>query len=135
MLKKFLNIEAPGLSLLENVKIGDRVRLTLGENRREFVVKGFMQSKVDQVDFRMFILDSTFRNMTGRSDYNVDEISLILKPKVDPIVVKNALLASGVGENARVQTWQESLPKFLLDIQNEAFFTPDLKLSKLHREL
>ena len=33
-------------------------------------------------------------------------------------VVKDALLKSGVGETARVQTWVESLPKFLLDIQN-----------------
>jgi ABC-type lipoprotein release transport system permease subunit len=32
--------------------------------------------------------------------------------------VKQALLVAGAGETARVQTWQESLPKFLVDIQN-----------------
>jgi ABC-type lipoprotein release transport system permease subunit len=118
MLKKYLDIEAPGLTLLENVAVGDKVRLTIGDTRKEFVIRGFLQSKVDQVDFRMFILDSTFRNMTGRSDFNVDEVTLVLKPGSDPELAKSALIASGVDKYARVQTWEESLPKFLLDIQN-----------------
>jgi len=118
LLRKYLNIEAPGLSLLENVNIGDRVRLTIGGNRREFIIVGFLKSKVDQIDFRVFALDTTLRNMIGRSDYNVDEISIRLLPGTDPYIVKDALLRAGVGETARVQTWDESLPKFLLDIQN-----------------
>ena len=118
LLRKYLNIEAPGLSLLENVSIGDRVRLTVGGNRREFIILGFLKSKVDQIDFRVFVLDTTLRNMIGRSDYNVDEISLKLLPGTDPYMVKEALLRVGVGETARVQTWDESLPKFLLDIQD-----------------
>lgn len=118
MLKKYLDIEAPGISLLENVEIGDKVRLTIGDNRKEFIVKGFLRGKVDAVDFRAFILDTTFRNITNRKDFNVNEISIILKKGVDPYVVKNALLLSGIGEVGRVQTWDESLPKFLIDIQN-----------------
>lgn len=117
-LKKYLDIEAPGISLLENVNVGDKVRLTIAGNEKEFIVKGILKSKVDQVDFRMFMLDTTLRNLIGRSDYNVDEISIILKPGVDPNLVKDALLKAGVGEYARVQTWEESLPKFLLDIKN-----------------
>jgi len=118
LLRKYLDIEAPGLTLLEDVEVGDRVRLTVAGNRREFTVLGFLQSKVDQIDFRIFVLDTTLRNMIGRGDYNVDEISIKLKPGTDPYLVKDALLRSGVGETARVQTWDESLPKFLLDIQN-----------------
>lgn len=117
-LKKYLNVEAPGISLLENVNIGDRVRLTINGTIKEFTVKGILQSKADQVDFRMFMIDSTLRNLIGRSDYNVDEIAIILKPGADPLVVKDALLRAGVGEYARVQTWDESLPKFLIDIKN-----------------
>ncbi|MEK7642573.1 MAG: ABC transporter permease, partial [Patescibacteria group bacterium] len=69
LLRKYLDIEAPGLTLLEDVEVGDRVRLTVGGNRREFTVLGFLQSKVDQIDFRIFVLDTTLRNMIGRSDY------------------------------------------------------------------
>lgn len=118
LLRKYLDIEAPGLSLLEDVEVGDKVRVTLGENRKEFTVIGILQSKIDQIDFRVFTLDSTLRPLIGRGDFNVDEISVILKPNVDPQIAKQALIASGVDEHARVQTWEESLPKFLLDIQN-----------------
>jgi putative ABC transport system permease protein len=117
-LRKYLDIDAPGLSLLEDVEVGDKVRVTVGGVKKEFIVKGILQSKADQIDFRMFTLDTTFRTLIGRSDYNVDEIAIVLKPQTDPQMVKNAILAAGVGETARVQTWDESLPKFLLDIQN-----------------
>ncbi len=118
MLKQYLDIEAPGLLLLENVKIGDRVRLTLNGNRKEFIVVGFLQSKTDQIDFRAFINENTARSMIGREDFNMDEISIFLEEGVDPLLVKEALLKTGIGEFARVQTWEESLPKFLIDIRN-----------------
>lgn len=117
LLRKYLDIEAPGLTLLEDVEIGDKVRMTIAGNRKEFTVLGFLQSKVDQIDFRVFVLDTTLRNLIGRNDYNVDEISMVLKPNTDPYLVKDALVRSGVDKYARVQTWDESLPKFLLDIQ------------------
>ncbi len=117
-LKKYLNIEAPGLTLLENVAPGDKVRLTINGNVKEFTVKGILQSKADQVDFRMFMLDSTLRNLIGRGDFNVDEIAILLKPGTDPNMVKQAFVRAGVDKSARVQTWEESLPKFLLDIKN-----------------
>jgi ABC-type lipoprotein release transport system permease subunit len=117
-LRKYLDIEAPGISLLEYVNVGDKVRLTIAGNIKEFTIKGILKSTADQVDFTMFMLDTTLRNLIGRSDYNVDEMTVILKPDVDPMIVKEALLKAGVGEYARVQTWEESLPKFLLDIKN-----------------
>jgi len=116
--RKYLDIEAPGLSLLEDVEVGDMVRLTIGQNTKELRLKGILQSKVDQVDFRMFVLDTTLRSMAGQKNFNVDEISIFLKPGSDPEIVKAAMLATGAGDFANVQTWEESLPKFLLDIKD-----------------
>ena len=45
-------------------------------------------------------------------------MAIVLKPGTDPMLAKEALLRAGVGQYARVQTWEESLPKFLLDIKN-----------------
>lgn len=118
LLRRFLDIEAPGISLLEDVDVGDKVRISFGENKKEFVVLGILQSKVDQVDFRVFMLDSTLRPLIGRGDFNVDEITIVLKEGSDSALVKSALVSSGADKFARVQTWEESLPKFLLDIQN-----------------
>ncbi len=135
LFKKYLAIDAPGINLLENVNIGDKVRVRVGgagavlsingvtekdpasSNVKEFTIKGIIKSKTD-IDQRIFMLDKSLRPLIGRGDYNVDEIAIKLKPGSDMNVVKNALLAAGVEETARVQTWKESLPKFLLDIQN-----------------
>ena len=118
LLKKYLDIESPNISLLENVEVGDRVRLSVGGVRKEFTVLGILKSKVDEVDFRAFVPESTLRLLIGRSDYNVDEIAIFLKTKSDPYATKELLERSGADKYARIQTWDESLPKFLLDIQN-----------------
>lgn len=116
ILKKYLPIEAPGLLLLENVDVGSRVRIKINGNLKEVTVKGIIKGK-GAFDDRVVILDSVLRPLIGRTDYNVDEIAIKLKPGSDPKVVKQALISAGVGDTARVQTSEEALPKFLKDIQ------------------
>lgn len=118
LLKKYVPIDSANFSLLENIEPGTKVRVTVNENTREFTVKGIVRSKAGEVDSRIIMLDSTLRGLIGRTDYNVDEVAIQLKPGVDPLLVKEALLKSGVGEYARVQTADEALPKFLIDIKN-----------------
>lgn len=117
LLKKYLPIEAPGLSLLDNVGVGDRVRLKINGYTKEVTIVGIIKNK-GEFDQRIVMLDSALRTLIGRSDYNVDEIAIKIKPGVDPQVVKKALITSGVSKNARVQTTDEALPKFLKDIQD-----------------
>ncbi len=118
LLKKYLAFESPAFSNLDKVEVGSQVRLTIGGNTREVTIKGVIKSKVDELDIRIFMLDSTMRTLIGRTDYNVDEIAIKTKPGVDPYLVKNALLSSGVGDTARVQVSGEALPKFLKDIKD-----------------
>ncbi len=115
-LKKYLDIDAPELPLLENVEVGDKVRIIVGDYTKEVTVIGVIKSKAD-FDQRIVMLDTTLRNLIGRTDYNVNEIAIRTKPFTDPYLVKNALMQSGVGETALVQTFEEGLPKFLKDIQ------------------
>lgn len=118
LLKKYVPVDSASFTFLENVGPGSKVRVSVGGNTREFTVKGIIQSKADEVDFRAYILDSMLRNMIGRTDYNVDEIAIKLAPGVDPNFVKEALIRSGVSETARVQTAEDALPKFVIDIKN-----------------
>lgn len=118
LLKKYVPVDSASFSFLENVGPGTKVRLTLGENTREMTVKGVIQSKADEVDFRAYVLDSVMRKLIGRTDYNVDEIAIDITRGTDPYLVKNALISTGVGETARVQTAEEGLPKFVIDIKN-----------------
>ncbi len=118
LLKKYVPVESASFSFLENVEIGDKVRISVGGNTKEFTVKGVVQSKADEVDFRAYVLDSVLRNMIGRTDYNVDEIAIKLVPGTDPNLVRDSLIRAGVGETARVQTADDALPKFIIDIKN-----------------
>ncbi len=116
-LKKYFPVESPGFSTLDNVNIGDKVRIKIGDITREVTVKGILKSKVDEVAFRVYFVDKQFRDLIGRTDYNVDEVSIRLKPGADPILVKEALLRGGVGQYGKVQTFEDAQPKFLKDIK------------------
>ncbi len=117
LLYKYTPIEAPGFQTLKDVSIGSRVRITIGNVRKEYYVKGIIKSKVDTFDSSIIMLDNEARKLIGRSDYNANQIAIQLVPGTDATVAKQLLIDSGVGAFGRVQTHDEALPKFLKDIQ------------------
>lgn len=116
LLKQYFPVETPGFTTLENVRIGTKIRLTVGAVTREVTVKGILKSKVDEVSMRAYMVDSQFRSLIGRNDGNVDEIALKLLAGETPESVRDALLARGVGAAAKVQTYDDAQPKFLKDM-------------------
>ena len=96
--------------------IGERVRVTVNGRTKEFIVKGVIDSKVDETSFRAFILDSTFKQFAGRSNLNVNEIAINAVDRSYEEDVKQALLASGIGEVANVRLSREALPQAFEDI-------------------
>jgi len=117
LLKKYFPVESPGFPTLNNVNVGDKVRVIIGNVTREVTVKGIIKSKVDELSYRVFFVDRQFRDLIGRSDYNVDEISIKLRDGADPVLVKESLIRSGIDKYARVQTFEDAQPKFLKDIK------------------
>ncbi|MES3005374.1 MAG: FtsX-like permease family protein [Patescibacteria group bacterium] len=121
LLYKYTPIEAAGFESLRNVNIGDRLKLTVGKNSKEVIVRGFIKSKVDANDFRVFMIGSEVRKLVGSTNTNVNEISVKLRPEIadaGAVRVKEILLNNGFDEGARIQTWKEAQPKFLQDISN-----------------
>lgn len=117
LLSKYLSFDSPAFPALKNIEVGDRVRIEVNGNVREVKVKGIIKSKVDEIDRRVFFVDNQLRGLIGRTDYNVDEIVLRLKSGVDPIMIKQALLANNAGNFARVQTQEDAEPKFIKDMK------------------
>lgn len=117
LLKQYFEIEAPGFTSLEGVDVGSKVRITVNGNVREVTVKGILTSKVDAISQRVFFPATQFRSLIGRDDYNVDEISVRVKPGTDVIAFKEKLLNLGLGEYAKIQTYADAEPKFLKDIK------------------
>jgi len=116
LLKQYFPVETPGFTTLENVGVGTKIRMSVGGVVREVTVKGILKSKVDEVSMRVYMVDSQFRSLIGRSDGNVAELALKLKPGADPVAVRDELLSRGAGINAKVQTYDDAQPKFLKDI-------------------
>jgi ABC-type lipoprotein release transport system permease subunit len=118
LLKQYFPMESATFRTLENVGVGSKIRLTVNGNAKEFTVKGIVKTKVDEIDMRVLMLDSMLRTLIGRTDYNVNEIAIKIKPGTDPVVVRDALINSGAGKTARVQTFDEGMPKFISDMKD-----------------
>ena len=116
LLKQYLPIESPACATREKVGIGSKIRLKVGNVTREVTVKGIIKTKVDEVSLSVFMVDSQMRSLIGRSDGNVDEIAMKLKPGVEPASVRDTLKRSGVDRYAKVQTYEDAQPQFLKDI-------------------
>jgi putative ABC transport system permease protein len=103
---------------VENVHPGDTVRLTVGDISKEFEVKGLVQSKVDEVNLNTYIPEQEFRRVFGRLDQNADQIVMKLEVPESNAAIKASLVRSGIDRYAKIQTFEESVPKFLADIKN-----------------
>lgn len=103
---------------IENVYPGDKVRMTVGDISKEFTVKGIVESKVDEVNFAVYIPEREFRRVFGRLDRNADSIVMRLYEPSQNLAVANTMRDSELANYAKIQTYEESLPKFLIDIKN-----------------
>jgi ABC-type lipoprotein release transport system permease subunit len=103
---------------LDGAYPGDTVLLTIGTVSREFIVRGIIDSKVGEISSAIFIPERELRRITNRPVSEASRIAVRLEPTADPDVIKAMLLNAGVGELAKVRTFQEALPKFLIDIKN-----------------
>ena len=102
---------------LDNVTIGSRLLVTIGENQREFTVRGIFHTKAQIVNQRILMLDSRAREMLGRFDSNVNEIAVRLLPGTDALRMKRTVQSLNSAGGAQVETSAEALGPFLTDIQ------------------
>jgi putative ABC transport system permease protein len=103
---------------VEDVHPGDTVRMTLGDVSKEFIVKGIIQSKVDDMNLNTYITEKEFRRLFNRIDRNADQIVIRLSDSKANARIKESMVQSGLHEYAKIQTFEEGLPKFITDIKN-----------------
>ncbi len=117
----FGDVDIPGLNLLKGVKVGDKVRLTLasgeGQVSKDFIVKGLVKSKVDEVSTRMFVLDTELRRMLAVNQEQYQSIAVRLKDPLYADKYVNQLIAFNGENDALIQTAEQAIPSFLRDIQ------------------
>lgn len=117
----FADANIPGLDLLKDVDVGSRVRVTITRTNgeiasKDFLVKGIVKSKVDEISTRMFITDIELRRMFPVNQEQVQEIAIKTDYQRSPELV--AELKDFMGNNsARIQTTDEAVPSFLRDVE------------------
>ncbi len=117
LLSEYSNVDEVGIELLNNVKVGTKIRLSVNGITREVTVKGIIESKTD-VARNVFMIDTQARQLLGRNDGNVDEISILVEPGFTSEEVRDRILLNGFSSVAKVQTFTEALPSFLNDLIN-----------------
>lgn len=117
LLAKYAFGNQPGLTPLTDVAPGTKVRLTVSGITREVIVKGVVKSKIAPLAASVFIPAAELRTLLGRTDQNVAQIAIRLSSGSDPIVFKNLLMRSGIGEKAKIQTFAESIPNGVADVK------------------
>ncbi|MDE1919417.1 MAG: ABC transporter permease [Patescibacteria group bacterium] len=111
--------EQPGLTPLKNVYPGTKIRLTVNGSTREVIVKGILNVPANSpLAARVFIPANEARQLMGRSDYAVNEIAILLKPGVDPVAFRDFLKNSGIAANAKVRTFEDSIPNGVAEVQD-----------------
>jgi len=103
---------------LEGVYPGEEVRVTVGDNTKTFIVKGILDTKVDQVSLRAFVTKADFLRLVDRTGLNANEIAIKISPNTGftPDNIKSNLIKAGFGDDGKIQTATEAIPDFLNQI-------------------
>ena len=100
----------------EDVYPGDKVRVTVGKQTKEFTVKGIVDSKIDIVGLTIYIPEKEFRRIFNRPHSNAEVIHIKLNEGFTDTEVKKKLISSGIGSLAEIKTFDEGVPKFIKDV-------------------
>lgn len=118
----FADANIPGLDFLDDIDIGNRVRVSFTSKggeiiSKDFIIKGFVKSKVDEISTRAFVLDSELKRMLSSNQEQVQEIAILTTdPDYGPSLVAQIVQFMGPYE-ARVQTSYDAIPSFLRDVE------------------
>lgn len=116
LIKKYLPVDSPGFTALNDVGPGTKIRLKVHGVEREVTVKGIIKAKVDELSMRVYMVDSQLRSIIGRNDFNVSEIAIKVKEGTDHNLVRDILKKNGIDSVAKVQTYSDAEPKFIKDM-------------------
>ncbi|MCA9354359.1 MAG: FtsX-like permease family protein [Candidatus Kaiserbacteria bacterium] len=103
---------------LQGVYPGDKVMVTAGDQSREFIVKGILDSKSDFISIAAYITERDFRRMFNRIDYNANQIVVRLSSGYSSGVIRDRLRDSELAEYGEINSFTEDIPKFVVDVRD-----------------
>ena len=112
LLERYQSVAAiqSGSSLLKDVKVGSKVRISSGGNQKEFIVKGIIATGNGLIDQRMFVDLPIARAFLGNESLDMSEISLKLESGISQIQVKEIIERTVDNPNVIIETAEEAVP-------------------------
>ena len=120
MIERYQSIQqtVTGFSILKDVQVGDKVRITSGSHQKEFIVKGIIGTENGLIDQRVFIDLPTLRTFLGDTSLDVSEIAIKLSDEPLQTKTKEVLEKTIDNENVVVETADEAVPDATEEIKN-----------------
>ncbi len=87
------------------------------KNWSHFKVAGIVKSKVGDISNAVFIPIGDYYRLVGSRSLEASEILIRHKEGISDKTLKQILLSYGVNRDAKIQTAEEAIPKFLSDVQ------------------
>ena len=86
--------------------------------KNEYIVKGIVKIKAGDLSSSVFMVDSELRKLAGKNISDVDEIAVRLKPDSNSVKVRDILKENGFADYAKIQTFEEGTPAFVINLKN-----------------
>jgi len=124
LLKKyssFADANIPGLTLLEDVDVGSKVRVSVPRKDgdpvvKDFTVKGIVKSKLDELATRTFTTDKELKRLLPANKEQYQEIAIRAPRERVPALIAEIERFQD-GHASRIQTSEEAIPSFLRNIE------------------
>ncbi len=135
VLAKYSIVADVDSSALRDVEPGTKVRIQINGQRAnpestlkpsedtvnpsyEYIVKGIVKVKAGDLSSSVFMVDSELRKIAGKNLDQVDEIAVRLNDASKSVEVRDVLLNNGYGDYAKIQTFEEGTPAFVINLKN-----------------
>ena len=107
------------LGILRDVGAGSKVRISLNNGSQyEYIVKGIVKLKAGELSSSVFMLNKDLENIANLTQDDISQISIrtVAPEEENALKLKNILVNNRIGDYAKIQTFEEARPEFVIQI-------------------
>lgn len=116
MLARYSQVPQDRERSLGDVQIGEKILVNINGNVNEFTLKGVLDGKTD-ASRQAFISDTDMKKMIPGDGVEASTINVRLQKEGEEVYLKQILLNNGLGENQKIETYDDAEPSFVKDLK------------------
>lgn len=84
----------------------------------EYIVKGIIKVKAGDLSSSVFMVDNELRKISNKNLGDYNEISVKLNKNTNSVKIRDTLKQNGFSDSAKIQTFEEGTPAFVINLKN-----------------